>query len=64
MTGRPPALHELRAEAARLGVSPTDDDLERVRTFLEVILPAITELERLVPGEAPPAGLFRPEEEP
>jgi hypothetical protein len=59
-----PPIDELRREAERLGVRPTDEDLERVRSFLEVLLPAISELERLVTAETSPAALFRPEDEP
>ncbi len=59
-----PSLDELRREAARLGVEPSDEDLERVRAFLAVVLPAFEELEELIPQEVPPAAVFRPEEEP
>jgi hypothetical protein len=56
----PWSLGELRAAAARWGVDPTDDDLERVRAFLDALWPAFEELERLVPAEIVPAGLFLP----
>ena len=59
-----PSIGELRARAAEQGVYPTDEDLERVRGFLSVLLPALVELERLVHGETVPAGLFVPAEEP
>lgn len=57
-----PSLAELRQVAGAQGVSPTDDDLEAVRGFLTVLLPAFAELERLVPPETVPAGLFLPGE--
>lgn len=54
------SLEELRATAARLGVDAGDEDLERVRAFLDVLGPAFEELERLVPAGTVPAGLFLP----
>jgi hypothetical protein len=43
----------LRELAARQGVEPTDDDLEAVRGFLDILLPALIELEdRLAAAEA------------
>jgi len=57
-----PQLEELRQVAARHGVTPTDEDLEAVRGFLSVLLPAFAELERLVPPGTPPAAFFLPEE--
>jgi hypothetical protein len=45
----PPSPAELRRIAESQGVSPTDEDLEAVRAFLAVLLPAFEELERLVP---------------
>ena len=59
-----PTIDELRVRAAREGVSPTDDDLERVRGFLEVLLPALASLEQLVPADTVPAGMFLPADEP
>lgn len=59
-----PPIDVLRAEAERQGVEPTDEDLERVRAFLEVLLPAFEELEEVVPAETVPAGLFLPPAEP
>jgi hypothetical protein len=41
----------LRELAARQGVFPEDADLEAVLGFLRVVLPALEELERLVPPE-------------
>ena len=58
-----PSIDELRAQAARQGVEPADEDLQRVQAFLTVLLPAFEELERLVPPETVPAGLFLPAEE-
>jgi hypothetical protein len=59
-----PSIDELRREAKRLGVSPTDADLEQVQGFLSVVLPAFAELEELVTFRDGPAGVFRPEVEP
>jgi hypothetical protein len=64
MTAPGPSIAELRCQAERLGVSPTDADLEQVQGFLAVVLPAFAELEELVSPADPPAGMFRPEEEP
>ena len=64
MAAPAPSIDELRREAERLGVSPTDADLEQVRGFLAVVLPAFAELEDLVSPTDGPAGVFRPEEEP
>lgn len=55
-----PSLAELRSLAEAQGVAPTDEDLEAVRGFLEVLLPAFEELERVVPSGTVPAGLFLP----
>ena len=57
-----PSLAELRTLVERQGVTPTDADLEAVRAFLEVLLPAWREVERLIPPGTVPAGLFAPEE--
>jgi hypothetical protein len=57
-----PSLGELRRLAEAQGVTPTDEDLEAVRSFLDVILPAFEELERIVPPGTPPAALFLPAE--
>ncbi len=59
-----PSIQLLRELAARQGVEPTDDDLERVRGFLAVLLPELEKLERRVPPGIVPAGRFAPEEEP
>ena len=54
---RVPSLEHLREQAAVLGVTPTDDDLRAVLRFLEVILPALADLEELLSsGDAPGAG--------
>jgi hypothetical protein len=45
----------LRQLAARQGVFPTDEDLEAVLPFLEVIVPALEELERTIPPDTAPA---------
>jgi hypothetical protein len=47
-----PSPAELRRIAERQGVAPTDEDLEAVRAFLAILLPAFEELERLVPPTA------------
>jgi hypothetical protein len=51
-----PTLAQLRTLAEAQGVSPTDEDLEGVRAFLEVLMPAFEEMERLIPPATPPAG--------
>ncbi len=50
-----PSLEFLRELAARQGVAPDDADLEAVLGFLNVILPALAELERTLPPETAPA---------
>ena len=51
------SLDLLRQLAARQGVFPTDEDLEAVLPFLEAIVPALEELERMLPpGTAPAEG--------
>jgi hypothetical protein len=50
------SLAELRRLTEGQGVTPTDEDLEAVRAFLEVVLPAFDEMERLIPPGTPPAG--------
>jgi hypothetical protein len=47
-------LQTLRDQAAQQGVSPTDEDLEAVQTFLEVILPPLRDLEERIPPEIAP----------
>ena len=44
----------LRALAERQGVEPTDEDLQAVVGFLETIMPALEELEELLPADAVP----------
>jgi hypothetical protein len=44
----------LRALVERQGVEPTDEDLEAVAGFLETIMPALEELEELLPADAAP----------
>lgn len=62
MAGVPP-IDELRAQAARQGVEPTEEDLARVQAFLAVLLPAFEELGRLVPPGTVPAAMFLPVED-
>ena len=50
-----PSLEFLRELAARQGVAPDDADLEAVLGFLNVILPALAEIERTLPPETTPA---------
>ena len=57
-----PSLGQRRAVAAAHGVAPTDDDLTAVAGFLATILPGLAELERELPADVAPAGLFLPEE--
>jgi len=64
MAAAGPSIHELRRQAERLGVTPTDADLEQVQGFLAVVLPAFAELEELISPADSPAGVFRPEDEP
>jgi hypothetical protein len=59
----PPTVDDLRRQSALLGVSPTDEDLERVQAFLAVLLPQIDQLEQLAGSDAVPAAVFRPEAE-
>lgn len=47
-----PSPAELRRIAEMRGVTPTDEDLEAVRAFLAILLPAFEELERLLPPQA------------
>jgi len=53
-------LPALRALSARQGVEPTDEDLEAVAAFLQTVLERVAELERRLPPETPPAGLYLP----
>jgi hypothetical protein len=46
-----PSPAELRRLAEAQGVTPTDEDLKAVRAFLEILLPAFAELERLFPPQ-------------
>jgi hypothetical protein len=41
----------LRQLAARQGVEPTDEDLAAVRAFLDILLPALAELEERLNAE-------------
>jgi hypothetical protein len=46
-------LDLLRSLAELQGVSPSDADLEGVRSFLDVILPVLADLERRLPADTP-----------
>jgi hypothetical protein len=46
-------VEELRAEAKLRGIEADDADLEGVRDFLAVFLPAVEELAELLPADAP-----------
>lgn len=48
-------LEVLRVLCQRQGVTPEDADLERVRGFLDVILPALEALEDGMPEDVVPA---------
>ena len=48
------AIPFLRALAERQGVEPTDEDLEAVVGFLATILPALEELEEVLPADRTP----------
>jgi hypothetical protein len=48
------SIATLREQAALQGVSPTDEDLEAVGSFLEVILPPLRDLEERIPPEIAP----------
>jgi hypothetical protein len=60
MEPHPTSLSILRALAARQGVTPGDDDLEAVQAFLEPVLARLSEIERALPPETPPAGRYLP----
>jgi hypothetical protein len=47
-------VEALREAAAAQGVHPTDEDLEDVRGFLDLILPALAEIEARLPPETEP----------
>jgi hypothetical protein len=50
----PSELDLLRGLCERQGISPEDADLEAVRGFLDVILPALEDLERRIPDGSVP----------
>jgi hypothetical protein len=45
-------------------VHPGDADLEAAQAFLRVLVPQFRALERLVPADTVPAGMFVPTESP
>jgi hypothetical protein len=47
-------IERLREDAAVQGVYPSDEDLAAVGDFLDRILPALAEIEKLVPPETAP----------
>jgi hypothetical protein len=47
-------IEHLREAAAVQGVHPSDEDLKAVGDFLDRILPALAEIEELLPPEAAP----------
>jgi hypothetical protein len=59
-----PTIDQLRDAAAQEGVHPDDADLEAVQAFLRVLVPQFRALERLVPADTVPAGMFVPTERP
>jgi hypothetical protein len=48
-----PSDERLRALAAVEGIELSDEDLEGVRAFLDVFLPALARLSDLLPPDAP-----------
>ena len=48
-----PADEQLRALAAAQGIELSDADLDGVRSFLDVFLPALARLYELLPPDAP-----------
>ena len=60
MSVEPPALEDLRRLAAAQGIHASDDDLQGVLDFLRVLLPALAEIERSLPEDTAPAGMFLP----
>jgi hypothetical protein len=48
-----PSVGFLREVAAQQGVFPTEEDLQGVLGFLELILPRLAEIERRLPPETP-----------
>ena len=46
-------VEELRAQAQAQGIEPDDAELEGVRDFLAVFLPAVEELTELLPADLP-----------
>lgn len=50
-----PSVDALRDQAAVMGVTPSDADLEAVLGFLTRILPALEEIERGLPPDIAPA---------
>jgi hypothetical protein len=47
-------VERLREAAAAQGVHPTEEDLEGVRGFLDLILPALEEIEDRLPPDSVP----------
>jgi hypothetical protein len=47
-------VEHLRDAAATQGVHPTEEDLEGVRGFLDLILPALAEIEDRLPPDTVP----------
>jgi hypothetical protein len=60
VTAPAPSVEDLRRQAAALGIDASDEDLEGVRGFFEVILPALDEIERTLPADAAPTGVPLP----
>jgi len=51
----PSELEVLRALCERQGVSPSDADLEAVRSFVDRVVPALAEIEQRLPQDVAPA---------
>jgi hypothetical protein len=51
----------LRERCLAEGVDPSDEDVAAVTGFLDTILPALAEIEELLPADTAVAGLYLPE---
>jgi hypothetical protein len=51
----PSELELLRSICERQGVTPTDADLEAVRGFVDLVVPALADIERRLPKGTEPA---------
>jgi hypothetical protein len=51
MSSESSSLDFLRELAVRQGIRPEDAELEAIRAFLDTIMPALEEVEALIPAE-------------